>query len=88
MENAIKHGIRGKNGDGTVKVSTFEDEHSYMVEVLDDGAGFDPAAGVPKTSAGLENIRLRLQEIAGACLEINSIPGKGTRAIVRIPKQG
>ena len=56
--------------------------------MLDDGAGFDPAAGVPKTSAGLENIRLRLQEIAGACLEINSIPGKGTRAIVRIPKQG
>ena len=88
VENAIKHGIRGKNGDGTVKVSTFEDEHSYMVEVLDDGAGFDPAAGVPKTSAGLENIRLRLQEIAGACLEINSIPGKGPRAIVRIPKQG
>ncbi|EEG52718.1 sensor histidine kinase, partial [Enterocloster asparagiformis] len=88
VENAIKHGIRGKNGDGTVKVSTLEDEHSYMVEVLDDGAGFDPAAGVPKTSAGLENIRLRLQEIAGACLEINSIPGKGTRAIVRIPKQG
>lgn len=88
VENAIKHGIRGKNGDGTVKIRTSEDENSYMVEVLDDGAGFDPAVAAPKTSAGLENIRLRLQEIAGACLEINSIPGKGTRAIVRIPKQG
>lgn len=88
VENAIKHGIRGKNGDGTVKVCTAEDESCYVVEVLDDGAGFDTSAGAPRTSAGLENIRLRLQEIAGAGLEINSIPGKGTRAIVRIPKHG
>ena len=86
VENAIKHGIRGKNGGGTVKVRTAEDENSYLVEVLDDGAGFDTGAEVSRSSAGLENIRLRLREIAGAGLEINSIPGKGTRAIVRIPK--
>ncbi len=41
VENAIKHGIHKKNGPGKVTISTWEDENDYVVEVVDDGVGFD-----------------------------------------------
>ncbi|MBO4775321.1 MAG: histidine kinase [Lachnospiraceae bacterium] len=41
VENAIKHGIHKKNGHGKVTISTWEDDKDYIVEVVDDGVGFD-----------------------------------------------
>ena len=41
VENAIKHGIHKKNGPGKVTISTWEDDNDYVVEVVDDGVGFD-----------------------------------------------
>ena len=87
VENAIKHGIRGKSGMGAVKVHSYEEDSCYVIEVLDNGAGFDTSAETPKNSAGLKNIRFRLEKIADARLEISSIPEKGTRAVVFLPKK-
>lgn len=87
VENAIKHGIRGKAGAGTVRVRSFYKDGYYVVEVLDDGAGFDMKAERPAGSYGLENIRVRLEEVSNARLEISSIPGKGTKAAIYVPKQ-
>lgn len=87
VENAIKHGIRGKEGTGTVKIHTYKNENGYLIEVVDDGAGFDAEAGSGPGSAGLTNIRIRLNEIADSSLEITSIPGKGTKAVVYVPKR-
>ncbi|WP_181995626.1 histidine kinase [Clostridium sp. AM58-1XD] len=87
VENAIKHGIRGKSGIGTVKVHSFEEDTCYVIEVLDNGAGFDTSAEAPRNSAGLKNIQFRLEKIADARLEISSIPEKGTRAVVILPKK-
>lgn len=85
VENAIKHGIRGKTGGGTVKIHSFKREQEYVVEVLDDGVGFEDGAENHTGAAGLANIRFRLKEIADSTLEINSIPGKGTKAVVTVP---
>ena len=41
VENAIKHGIHKKLGKGTVTVKTYEGEDAYVIEVIDDGIGFD-----------------------------------------------
>ena len=41
VENAIKHGIHKKNGPRKVTISTWEDENDYVIEVVDDGVGFD-----------------------------------------------
>ena len=41
VENAIKHGIHKKSGPGKVTVKTREEENEYIVEVIDDGVGFD-----------------------------------------------
>lgn len=87
VENAIKHGIRGMTGSGTVKIHSFKRGNEYVVEVLDDGVGFDMDTEAPTGSAGLANIRFRLKEIAYSNLEITSIPEKGTKAVVTVPAE-
>lgn len=86
VENAIKHGIRGKEGSGTVKIHSFKSSQFYVVEVLDDGAGFDVDGERPAGSAGIKNIQIRLKELVDSTLEITSIPGKGTKAVVMVPE--
>ncbi len=55
VENAIKHGIHKKNGPGKVVVSTWEDENEYIVEVLDDGVGFDTSEFERQTMYEIKN---------------------------------
>ena len=41
VENAVRHGIRGsETGRGTVRVKSYRTESEHVVEVWDDGAGF------------------------------------------------
>ena len=40
-----------------------------------------------KTHIGIRNVRRRLQSMVGGTLTISSTPGKGTRAVVCIPKE-
>lgn len=95
VENAVRHGIyaRGKAG-GDVYIRTREEEKEWIVRVEDNGAGFDikryrelQKAG-EGDSSGLRNISYRLERVMGAVLDIKSCPGKGTSAVVRIPKGG
>lgn len=88
VENAIKHGVNQKPEGGTVTLKTYESANCYFVEVLDDGVGF--TVGEKKddgrSHVGIENITSRLSSMLGASLDIISAPGKGTKAIVKIPK--
>jgi len=95
VENAIRHGIyqRGPAG-GTVTLRSREREDAWLVEVEDDGVGFDPerpgketAGGRKKDSAGLKNIRFRLETVMHANIRIRSTPGKGTGVTITIPKE-
>ena len=54
-----------------------------MLEVDDDGQGFDPAR-TTGTGQGLRNLRERADRLGGQA-EIHSIPGEGTRIRVTIP---
>ncbi len=89
VENAVKHGVGMKEDGGTVTISTRETDDSYLVEVRDDGVGFDPS--VPKNDGrshvGMENVRSRLKEMVNGRVEITSEPGKGTTAVIIIPKE-
>ena len=88
VENAVKHGIRGKKGGGTVTIRTRETEKEYLVIVADDGAGYEvgmlPDDG--RSHVGIENIRNRLALLCGGSCDIESAVGKGTTATVHIPK--
>ena len=54
VENAVKHGICRKMSGGTVTVRSYEEKDACVVEVLDDGVGFDvSAAESPENEDGL-----------------------------------
>jgi signal transduction histidine kinase len=53
-----------------------------MLEVSDDGVGYDTATSV--AGLGLRNMRERAFN-AGARLDVTSAPGAGTRLQMRIP---
>lgn len=63
-----------------------------MVEVEDDGVGFDvkkwEASGDKKKSAGIRNITFRVQSISKAHLTIESEINKGTKATIKFPDRG
>lgn len=55
-----------------------------ILEVRDDGKGFDPTQRLGSGHFGLANLRDRSAAVA-ATLAIESAPGEGTRIIVRLP---
>ena len=90
VENAVKHGITKKRGGGVLTLSTREEPGQFVITVSDTGVGFDPAHAPEdgKRHIGIENVRLRLEDMAGGTLRIDSSPGAGTTAVVTIPKEG
>ena len=56
-----------------------------LVEISDDGRGFDPAARHPG-HFGLESMRSRAAEVGGL-LTITSTPGLGTVVRVEVPAE-
>ena len=88
VENAIKHGLMGLEKGGIVTISAYETEKYYIVEVTDDGVGFDMNAGYDETKhVGIKNIRGRIEAMCGGTLTIESKIGSGTKATIRIPKE-
>ena len=88
VENAIKHGLMKLESGGTVTIRTFETDRHYCVSVVDDGVGFDPSVLRDETKhIGIRNIRGRLEAMCNGTLMIDSAPGKGTTALIRIPKE-
>jgi two-component system, sensor histidine kinase YesM len=56
--------------------------------VIDDGCGFDMNGKILKKNVGLSNVEERLKIAYGnSVIKINSIPGKGTTAIIIIPEK-
>jgi sensor histidine kinase YesM len=90
VENAIRHGVAQKVEGGKVSIRIMENVDEFMVEVEDNGVGFDAeelkiADG--KNHVGLKNTNSRLQYMVNGHLEVQSQVGQGCRAIVHIPKR-
>ena len=87
VENAIRHGLCGKEDGGTVTICAEKTESEYLITVMDDGVGFDPDA-LPndgRSHIGLENVRERLKLLSDGTLSITSVPGVGTTAVIHLP---
>jgi len=95
VENAIKHGILPKPGQGTVQVTVRKDDNEMLIVIRDDGVGIDPALQSKVLTpgfgsgngVGLSNVHERLKGLFGEeyGLRIVSVPGEGTSVYVRIP---
>ena len=90
VEKAVKHGVGMKEDGGTVKISTRETETAYEVVIEDDGVGFDvnEQKDDGRSHVGMENTKKRLRDMCGGEVKITSVIGKGTTAIVVLPKEG
>jgi two-component system LytT family sensor kinase len=90
VENAIKHGLARKVGNGSITLRSWRDAGRVLLEVQDDGMGFvlerlnEPMA----SGIGLANVRERLRVIYGTAyqLTLSSEPGRGTTARIEIPE--
>jgi len=78
--------VRKHAGARRVVVDLACEDRTLAIEVRDDGAGFDPAAGPPSDwrGFGLGAMRERAASVAGQ-VEIDSRPGAGTSVRLRLP---
>jgi len=72
VANCCKHAAASKIMVSLARTAAFE------LVVSDDGKGFDPELASKKTTMGLQNMQMRAAVI-GFALEIQTVPGKGTR---------
>ncbi len=79
LNNVAKHAQAARVG---VTLSLLDDR--AVLDVRDDGIGFDPRRSPRGASFGLTAMRQRLAELGGA-LEIESAPGAGTAVSATVP---
>jgi signal transduction histidine kinase len=60
------------------------DDDALLLQVRDDGCGFDTAEAARRNSFGLLGMQERAMALGGA-LDIESAPGQGTQVRVTIP---
>ncbi len=73
-------------GTKRASVALRTDARNLVLEVADDGKGFDPAQSGKNGGTGLSGMRERVA-LAGGQLELESVPGRGTHLLVRLPSR-
>ncbi len=79
LSNVRKHAHASR-----VSLSVTQSSEHVVIEVQDNGRGFDIAADIPQIHRGLRNIDVRARN-AGCALQIQSEPGKGTSILIEVP---
>lgn len=78
LSNCLRHAQAQR-----VEVSLRSEPDAVILEMADNGKGFDADAPTPP-GVGLTSMAARAREIGGR-LEVLSAPGKGTRVLIRVP---
>jgi two-component system LytT family sensor kinase len=96
VENAVRHGLSGKPGVGTVSIVARDAGAECHLTVEDDGVGMEPEVllnpespdGADGQHVGLSNVDERLRAVFGDGfgLVVETAPGAGTRVSMRVPK--
>ena len=80
LHNALRHAEAS-----AVTVAVRSGDASVVLEVTDDGRGFDP--GTPSRQYGLASMRERARAVGGR-LRVRSEPGAGTSVRLEVPANG
>jgi signal transduction histidine kinase len=85
LANVVKHAHAAK-----VAIRAWRDGGVVVVEVADDGSGFDPVEALAWASTGHLGLRFMTERVegAGGSLCIDAMPGQGTRVEFRLPAGG
>lgn len=92
VENAVRHGAAPRVAVTTLRVRAWVAGGTLVATVADDGMGAEPAA-LEAGGTGLRRLRERLGWLYGgnaaqAALAVQTAPGQGLRAELRLPVQG
>ncbi|MGB6453469.1 MAG: GAF domain-containing protein [Streptosporangiaceae bacterium] len=79
LTNIVRHA-----GANSVRIGLLYDQGAVSLLVQDDGQGFDPSSGWQTHQLGLRTMTVRAREL-GASVDIDSLPGWGTRIRARFP---
>ena len=86
VENAIIHGLLCKKQGGTIRLHTWEENGYNIIEIFDDGVGFDTECTSKEGTVGMNNVRFRLEYMVNGTMDVKSSPGEGTTVTITIPK--
>lgn len=89
VENAVRHGVAKKEEGGMVSIHVYETEEENIVEIEDNGVGFDSKEieSSEQNHVGIRNTNSRLKYMIKGSLEVISQVGEGCRAVIHIPKR-
>lgn len=101
VENSIYHGLENKGKEGIVKISAKRYNDHVLIAVYDNGIGMDEEKlekirlmldgkcepNSKMMSIGIKNVNDRLKLYFGEeyGISIDSIPGEGTRVLIKLP---
>ncbi|WP_134739214.1 sensor histidine kinase [Nocardioides sp. 503] len=83
-QEAVRNTLRHAHADH-LRVSVQSEGDSIVLEVADDGQGFDPDQPRPGTHYGLRGLESLVRDTGGT-LDVSSSPGAGARVVVRVPR--
>jgi sensor histidine kinase YesM len=86
-ENAIQHGIAPLEAGGQITIFAAKQNGNLLLQVSNDGMGFDPATKHLSSGIGLSNTRARLENLYGEeqKFSINESPVGGVTVKIEIP---
>jgi PAS domain S-box-containing protein len=79
LTNVRRHS-KARNAEVTLRT----DDEAIVIEVADDGQGFDATSD--SAGIGLSAMRERVEGLGGE-IEVKSSPGEGTKVTVRVPRE-
>ncbi len=88
VENAIRHGVRGREL-GIVQVKAHLSDGFHEIVISDNGIGFD-VANLNRDDGmhiGIANVRGRIEKLCEGTMTIESEIDKGTTVTIRIPRK-
>jgi signal transduction histidine kinase len=78
------HNVASHAAASNVGMRLSASDQDLVIEVVDDGRGFDSSRAISNGHLGLRSMRQRA-ELLGGTLEIASVPGTGTTVRARLP---
>jgi signal transduction histidine kinase len=87
VENAIKHGVSPRSGQGLIQITSRIRDGSLWIEIRDNGVGLSgPALSRLNAGVGLSNTRARLECLYGTGQRLEFAEGSDGLAVqIRIP---
>lgn len=85
VENAIKHGLLRTKQGGCITLKTKREADNVIIQIIDNGRGFDTNEPIRDGAVGISNVKFRLEHMIGGRMDMESVPEKGTTVTITVP---